>query len=105
MKRIWTVGHSNRTEAEFLALLSGVGIERLADVRRFPGSRTWPHFGADALRGSLAEHGMAYVHLPALGGRRGTPAEDSPISRASSFGSRSAAPRAPPSSARGAGPL
>lgn len=78
MKRIWTIGHSNRSLDDFIALLTGADIELVADVRRFPGSRTWPHFGEEALRESLGEHGIGYVHLPALGGRRGTPAEDSP---------------------------
>ena len=88
VKRIWTVGHSNRPEAEFLALLAHAEIEQIADVRRFPGSRRWPHFSAEALRASLAEQGIAYVHLPALGGRRGTPAEGSPNTgwRVASFG-------------------
>lgn len=77
-RQIWTVGHSNRAPDAFLDLLEGTGIEQIADARRFPGSRRQPHFGADALRASLAGRGIGYVHLPALGGRRGTPAEDSP---------------------------
>lgn len=75
---IWTVGHSNHDIDAFLALLERSGIERIADVRRFPGSRRLPHFGADALRETLAGHGIGYAHLPALGGRRGRPAADSP---------------------------
>lgn len=78
MKRIWTVGHSNRSLEDFLALLASAQIEQVADVRRFPGSRRWPHFSAEALRASLAQRGLAYVHLPALGGRRGAPDADSP---------------------------
>lgn len=87
-KRIWTVGHSNRDPSDFLGLLDGAGVEQIADVRRFPGSRRQPHFGADALREALAERGIAYVHLPALGGRRGAPADDSPNTgwRVASFG-------------------
>ena len=78
MRRIWTVGHSNRYLDDFIALLTGLGIEQVADVRRFPGSRRWPHFSADALRQHLDGHGIRYFHLPALGGRRGRPADDSP---------------------------
>jgi uncharacterized protein (DUF488 family) len=74
---IWTVGHSTRTAAEFLALLSAYRIEVVADVRRFPGSRRLPQFGSDALDASLAEHGIGYVWLPSLGGRR-RPVEGSP---------------------------
>jgi uncharacterized protein (DUF488 family) len=67
---IWTVGHSTRTLSEFISLLSVNEIEALADVRRFPASRKYPHFNQDALRTSLLGVGVAYVPLPELGGRR-----------------------------------
>lgn len=67
---IWTVGHSTRTLEEFLALLTANGIGAVADVRRFAGSRKYPHFGADALRTALAAAGVDYVPIPELGGRR-----------------------------------
>ena len=74
---LWTIGHSTRTIDEFLALLKGAGVEALADVRRFPGSRRLPHFGRDALAGSLVRAGVVYEHFPELGGRR-RPRPDSP---------------------------
>ncbi len=77
-KQIWTVGHSNREPEAFLDLLEGAGIEQIADVRRFPGSRRQPHFSQDALREALAGRGIGYTHFPGLGGRRGKPADDSP---------------------------
>ena len=40
------------------------------DVRRFPGSRRLPQFGAAALERDLAKHAIAYCWIPALGGRR-----------------------------------
>ena len=67
---LWTVGHSNRTLEEFLEILTEAGIDTLADVRRFPGSRRQPHFGSEQLEVSLEEAGVRYVHLPELGGRR-----------------------------------
>jgi uncharacterized protein (DUF488 family) len=67
---IWTIGHSNRDLADFLALLAPEKIEAIADVRRFPGSRRYPQFGRDALSASLRESGLEYVHFPDLGGRR-----------------------------------
>ena len=70
---IWTVGHSNRPAADFLALLLAQSITALADVRRFPGSRRWPQFGRDALAASLAEHGIEYHWIGELGGRRSRP--------------------------------
>src|SRR3546814_10258985 len=45
---------------------------RVADVRAFPRSRTNPQFNGDTLPASLTEAGIDYVHLPSLGGRRGT---------------------------------
>ena len=67
---LWTIGHSTRTNEEFLALLSAQGIARLVDVRRYPGSRRYPHFHSDALAESLTEAGLTYRHMPNLGGRR-----------------------------------
>ena len=53
-----------------MALLREHGVTRLADIRRFPGSRRYPHFSRDALEVSLPERGIEYVHIPELGGRR-----------------------------------
>ena len=77
MPTVWTVGHSTRPIEEFLAALAPYGIELVADVRRFPGSRRLPQYGEAALRTALAAHGVDYCWLPALGGRR-RPAADSP---------------------------
>jgi len=67
---VYTVGHSTRTQEEFLELLQSFGIECLADVRAFAASRKYPQFHADAMRSWLGEAGIRYVHLPGLGGRR-----------------------------------
>jgi uncharacterized protein (DUF488 family) len=67
---VFTIGHSTRTIAEFVALLREVAVELIVDVRSIPRSRTNPHFNADVLPGSLAAAGMTYRHLRALGGRR-----------------------------------
>jgi uncharacterized protein (DUF488 family) len=68
--KIWTVGHSTRTAAEFRHVLTTYGIELVVDVRRFPGSRRLPHFAAAALEQDLSAHGFHYHGLPVLGGRR-----------------------------------
>ena len=68
--RIYTIGHSTRSLQELLALLREHGIRRIADVRRYPGSRRHPHFSREALERSLGEEGVEYVHMPELGGRR-----------------------------------
>jgi len=67
---LWTIGHSTRTTVEFLALLAAHGIEAVADVRRYAGSRKYPQFNPDALRDSLTAIGIQYAALPELGGRR-----------------------------------
>ena len=75
--KIWTVGHSTHSFDAFLALLAAHEIALLADIRTVPRSRRHPHFDADALARRLPDHGMAYVHLPRLGGWRRA-AADSP---------------------------
>lgn len=67
---IFTIGHSTRPIAEFLALLRQVAVDVLVDVRSIPRSRTNPQFNVDALPDTLADAGMSYRHLPALGGLR-----------------------------------
>jgi uncharacterized protein (DUF488 family) len=68
--RVYTVGHSNRSLEDFLALLAGHGIRTLADIRRFRSSRRFPWFGEEALARALQERGIDYVALSELGGRR-----------------------------------
>jgi uncharacterized protein (DUF488 family) len=68
--RIFTIGHSNRTLEDFLALLKGFGIEVVADIRRYPGSRKWPHFNRESLEGTLKTNGINYLWFESLGGRR-----------------------------------
>ena len=75
---IYTIGHSNLTAERFFALLDENAIERLADVRAFPGSRRHPHFGRELLDAACREHGVVYQWMPALGGRRRSALVDSP---------------------------
>ena len=75
--RVWTIGHSTRSLEQFLELLEAHEIQAVADVRRFPGSRRWPHFAGEPLAGALAARNLGYVWLPELGGRR-EPRPDSP---------------------------
>jgi uncharacterized protein (DUF488 family) len=67
---VWTVGHSTRSGDVFAALLAAHEIEQVADVRTVPKSRRHPHFRADVLAGDLRARGVAYAHLPRLGGWR-----------------------------------
>ena len=76
-RAVWTLGHSTRTFDEFLDLLRAHGVQAVADVRRFPGSRRHPQYGQAPLRSALVEHGIEYRWFEALGGRR-TPIPESP---------------------------
>ena len=67
---VWTVGHSTRELAEFVAVLQAHQIALIADVRQFPGSRRYPHFGGETLAQSLRAKGIDYEHFANLGGRR-----------------------------------
>lgn len=67
---IYTIGHSTRTLAEFVGLLKESDIQCVVDVRRFPGSRAFPHFNAEPLSAALAQARIAYWHATVLGGRR-----------------------------------
>src|SRR5438477_10771456 len=74
---IWSVGHGARPLEELIATLRGADIQTLVDVRSQPGSRRHPQFGAQSLATALADVGIAYEPVPALGGRR-EPRRDSP---------------------------
>jgi uncharacterized protein (DUF488 family) len=69
---LYTVGHSTRSFDDFVTLLTRHGVRAIADVRRFPKSRKYPHFNDDALAESLPAAGIQYAPAPALGGRRRT---------------------------------
>lgn len=68
--RLFTIGYEGATMDEFLAALRSAGVKRVIDVRALPLSRR-PGFSKTPLRNALAEAGIDYVHLRALG----TPAE------------------------------
>lgn len=58
-------------------MLEQAGAQTLVDVRRYPGSRRNPQFNRGALEQVLADSGIAYRHVEALGGRlSGEPGEE-----------------------------
>jgi uncharacterized protein (DUF488 family) len=67
---IWTVGHSSRAIDVFLTLLRANDIQRVADVRRYAGSRAHPQFNPEPLAHALGQVQIDYVAFPELGGRR-----------------------------------
>lgn len=74
---IFTIGYEATTMGEFLAALTGAGVKRVIDVRALPLSRR-PGFSKTPLKAALAENGIDYVHLKALG----TPADGRTAARA-----------------------
>ena len=74
---VWTVGHSTRTFEDLVALLRAHAIAAVVDVRTVPRSRRHPHFWKEALAERLPAAGVAYIHMPGLGGLR-KPRRDSP---------------------------
>jgi uncharacterized protein (DUF488 family) len=75
--RLFTIGYEGATMDEFLSALRGAGVERVIDVRALPLSRR-PGFSKTPLKNALAEAGIDYVHLRALG----TPAAGRTAARA-----------------------
>ena len=73
---ILTIGHSNRSIKDFLALLKAHRVQRVVDVRTVPRSRHNPQFNrlpaqsGDALPQTLRRARIAYTHLAKLGGLR-----------------------------------
>jgi len=65
-----TIGHSNRSLADLIAMLQAHGVQTLVDVRTVPKSRYNPQFNRDALPVPLATAGIQYLHMPGLGGLR-----------------------------------
>jgi uncharacterized protein (DUF488 family) len=61
---------------EFTGLLKAHGISLLVDVRTIPRSRHNPQFNRETLPRILAAEGIAYEHMPGLGGLR-RPRKDS----------------------------
>ncbi len=67
---LFTIGHSNRSMADFLALLKEFEIWALVDIRRFPSSKKFPHFNRGNFAEELEQNDIRYSWLESLGGRR-----------------------------------
>lgn len=77
---IYTIGHSTHSLEEFMDMLKSFNVKHVVDIRRFPGSRKYPHFNKPDLEQSLHQNGIKYTHIELLGGRRPVK-KDSPPSR------------------------
>ena len=69
---VFTIGHSTRLLAEFIALLAAHSVTQLIDVRTVPRSRHNPQFNRDTLPAALEVAGIGYAHVAGLGGFRHT---------------------------------
>ncbi|MBW3558389.1 MAG: DUF488 domain-containing protein [Proteobacteria bacterium] len=74
---LFTVGYEAATLPEVVGRLQSAGVRLLIDVRAIAASRR-PGFSKTALSASLAEAGIDYLHLRALG----TPSEGRAAARA-----------------------
>jgi uncharacterized protein (DUF488 family) len=70
MTPAFTIGHSNRHWGEFIRLLEENNIGAIADVRRHPGSKSFPQFDKETMAKELMAKSIEYAHIENLGGRR-----------------------------------
>jgi uncharacterized protein (DUF488 family) len=78
---VFTMGFSNRTWEQTIAILQSHRIERLVDIRTLPGSKRTPQFNLENLQLKLPESGIEYIHMKTLGGLR-KPLKDSRLNSA-----------------------
>lgn len=64
--KVFTIGYEGATMVSFLNALERAGVRQVLDVRQLPLSRR-PGFSKSSLAAALAERGIGYVHLKALG--------------------------------------
>jgi uncharacterized protein (DUF488 family) len=74
---VLTIGHSTRELQAFIGLLQAHEVTCMVDIRTMPRSRHNPQFNQESLPDALRAAGIAYEHMPGLGGLRHTRA-DSP---------------------------
>jgi uncharacterized protein (DUF488 family) len=67
----YTIGHSTRSIAEFVALLRVGEVALVVDIRTVRRSRANPQFNGEVLPESLAAFGIGYEYTAELGGLRG----------------------------------
>ena len=71
LKTIYTLGTSTRSMEEFFSALKTYKIDGIADVRRFPRSRRYPHFNRENLEAEAKGRNLFYQWLGnLLGGYR-----------------------------------
>ncbi|MBR4553765.1 MAG: DUF488 domain-containing protein [Bacteroidaceae bacterium] len=58
--RLYSVGHSNQSQEEFLELLKKHDVNCIVDVRSVPASKYTPQFNMEPLKRFLKKNGIQY---------------------------------------------
>lgn len=66
MRRVFTIGYEQATQAQVIGALKAAGVELVIDVRAVAASRR-AGFSKGVLAASLKDEGVDYLHLRALG--------------------------------------
>ena len=66
MRKIFTIGYEQATQAQVIGALKAAGVKLVIDVRAVAASRR-AGFSKGVLAASLKEEGVDYLHLKALG--------------------------------------
>lgn len=75
--RLYTVGHSNQSQEDFLELLKRHDINCIVDVRSVPASKFTPQFNMEPLKWFLKTNNIQYLHFGDEFGARRTDCLDS----------------------------
>lgn len=70
--RLYSVGHSNHSQEEFLELLKMYDVNCIVDVRSVPASKYAPQFNMEPLKWFLKSHEILYLHFGEEFGARRT---------------------------------
>ena len=72
MEKLYTIGHSNQSQEEFLSMLRMHDIDCIVDVRSVPASKYSPQFNLEVLKWFLKSQGIHYLHFGEEFGARRT---------------------------------
>ena len=75
--KLYSIGHSNQSQEEFLELVKKHGINCIVDVRSVPASKYSPQFNSESLKWCLRANGIQYLHFGDEFGARRTDCLDS----------------------------
>ena len=71
LRELYTIGHSNHSQEDFLGMIRKYGINCIVDVRSLPASKHTPQFNQYELKWFLKQNGIFYLHMGyELGARR-----------------------------------